>query len=218
MRYELHLSLLLFSSLLLWGCRVCHDPNPAAVSWDSRIREHVLLEKPQFNPETKLDVQVLHFDDSGDFNDSDDSSGLQLLHVRYLSPDGQLFKEESLVAHGEDLHTLGKSFGGFGLMSAVKVGDAIYYTYSWGSGIHRSHVGELSVVSGELMIRESGGFANADLFVRTAEGGVLVEAGDFESFNNWKSAEPLGVVGVAGTSLRIVDSHGIEQTPPFVAQ
>jgi hypothetical protein len=78
--------------------------------------------------------------------------------------------------------TLGVSFGGYGLMSGLVQGESFYFTYSWGSGIHRSHVGKLQIVNDEVKFWDSGGFFNLDLFLsRRTDGEIAVVSGRFES-------------------------------------
>ena len=54
---------------------------------------------------------------------------------------------KSFLMYNDKIYTLGESFGGMGAVSFAVAdinGDnaaELYYTYSWGSGQHRSHIG-----------------------------------------------------------------------------
>jgi hypothetical protein len=98
---------------------------------------------------------------------------------------------------------LGDSVGGAGLMSMTVAdldGDEtpeLAYTYSWGSGIHRSMVGIFGNKDGKANITEVPfAFLSGDVFVKEADkGGVIVENGrDGWKFNEWTSQRRLGTL------------------------
>ena len=138
---------------------------------------------------------------------------LDLLMVRFLSgEEGQQFNEAILIHREGTLTTFASAFGGFGLMSAVVNEGSLYYSYSFGSGIHRTHVGVLSKNDeGKLELRESGAYFSDDLFVRAKDGDIVVESGQYVKFNQWKSARPFGTVKLAAATFTIVDATGKER-------
>ena len=77
----------------------------------------------------------------------------------------QVFREkgrdtgtESYLVHGDQVIHLGSAFGGNGLLSIVVADLArdrrpeMLYTYSWGSGIHRTELAMLRVVAGRIVV------------------------------------------------------------------
>lgn len=66
-------------------------------------------------------------------------------------PDIQIFKYDQSCAafllHGGSIYPLGEHFGGYGVTSLALAdvdedgNEELYFTFSWGSGIHRSQVG-----------------------------------------------------------------------------
>ena len=113
----------------------------------------------------------------------------------------QIYKDGALT-------TFGNSFGGYGLMSATMDEDMLFYTYSWGSGIHRSHVGALSIMGDQIQILETVGFVNEDLFVRNMGGQSIIEVGDYLGFNSWEKSGVLGQPKLLNGSLSIIDHEG----------
>ena len=104
----------------------------------------------------------------------------------FLGPNGRPFNELLLLFRKGEVTPFGTVFGGWGLMSAAVHGNCLYYTYSWGSGIHRSHVGRVSIVQGKLRILDSIGYQNANIFVKVSGQGVSAYQGEFTSFNQWR--------------------------------
>jgi hypothetical protein len=98
--------------------------------------------------------------------------------------DGQFGNEYACLLHEGTAQYLGISGGGWGLMSGLMQGTNFYYTYSWGSGIHRSQVGKLQIVNDEVNFWGTSGFVNKDLFLsRRTDGKIAVESGVYRSFN-----------------------------------
>ena len=103
-------------------------------------------------------------------------------------------------------------------MSAVMVGDELYYTFSWGSGIHRSQIGRLSADGAGLTINESGGYEDVDLFVHKADNRVQVEEGRFIDFNSWESGRTFGWLRTQGLSFTVIDNAGNKIVSRFDGQ
>lgn len=142
-----------------------------------------------------------------------DTLRIQLFLVHYLSGDGRPFNEKSLMYHNGMVRPFAIAFGGHGPMSAVLVGKSLYYTYSCGSGLHRSHVGCLSVDGEEVKIVESEAYCEIDLFVKVVGGRVQVEQGEFVAFNSWKAEKQIGSVKVQDSVLTVVDATGTVVSP-----
>ncbi|MCD4658186.1 MAG: hypothetical protein K8S87_11665 [Planctomycetes bacterium] len=71
--------------------------------------------------------------------------------------------------------------------------DIMYYTYSFGSGVHRSHIGRLSIENERIVMQEFGYFENEDVFIKNINGKIYVEYGfPKEVFNTWTKFESLG--------------------------
>ena len=98
---------------------------------EPKIREYAFHQKPSLKPETRFEIE--EFEVPG----LKSALPIQLFFAKYLTPDGQRFSEMIFAYHDGKLTPFGSAFGGFGLMSAVVEKEILYYTYSWGSGIHR---------------------------------------------------------------------------------
>jgi hypothetical protein len=108
--------------------------------------------------------------------------------AKFLTVEGGPFNELLFLYRRGAVVPFGETFGGWGLMSGVVHGRCFYYTYSWGSGIHRSHVGRLAVERGELKGGESAAFQNVDVFVSKTERGISIDSGEFIAFNRWRGS------------------------------
>jgi hypothetical protein len=81
------------------------------------------------------------------------------------------------------------------------------YTHSWGSGLHRSVIGRMTISKGKILKIESVGFAFADLFVRWVDNEIQVEKGTFVEFNSW-SGDRIGRIKINGSSLILMGDDG----------
>jgi hypothetical protein len=152
--------------------------------------EYVFQVKPTMNPEARFPLREEKAE--GLF----DKLGCQLFKVT----DGVWECASLLVGHGK-VWKLGEYFGGSGVMSACLAdldGDGreeLVYSYSFGSGIHRSHVAAWKPTADGAGREVVAALAfGGDLFVRRlADGTVSVEAGEFKgSVNNWVRGATLG--------------------------
>ncbi len=160
------------------------------------IREHVFRESPKLNPQTRLLID--EFDVSG----LEETLGIRLFLVGLATDGGERFDEKLLLVNGNLIRQFGATFGGSGLMSAVVSGKSLYYSYSFGSGVHRSHVGRMTVKDGDVVLVETDSHPD-DLFVRVENGRIRLETGSFERFNSWKAGKPFGRLEEGGSALRI---------------
>lgn len=141
---------------------------------------------------------------------------LQVFDIEYLNS-GQWFNGFVGLYHDGTITSLAPTVGGHGLMSGVMHNGEFYYTYSWGSGIHRSHVAKLQLANDKLKHWDSGGFQDADLFVSDARGDkVYVLSGEYKDFNHWEAGKEIGTVGTTHSSeLQIVGPNGQVVAPTF---
>jgi hypothetical protein len=152
------------------------------------VRDFAFSSIPQLNPATEFEIRWVPIRGLWP------ALGVQVFKVRCFV-DRQQFNEFDCVIRQGKLTVLGCSIGGYGLMSGVVQPSGFYYTYSWGSGIHRSHIGRMEVVNEELKFWESGGFAGRDLFVSpTSSGGIQVVAGRYAEVNQWLEAQEFGLI------------------------
>jgi hypothetical protein len=119
--------------------------------------------------------------------------------------------------NGGKISVLAPAVGGHGLMSGVMHNGEFYYTYSWGSGIHRSHVAKLRLEKGEMKSWESGGFQDIDLFVTADSGrGVRINSGKFKDFNKCESDKRFGTLSVLNSrEIQIVGTNREVISPTF---
>lgn len=124
----------------------------------------------------------------------------------------------SVLLYDGEYHVLGTSFGGFGATSFAVAdlnGDGcaeLYFTFSWGSGIHRSQVGSFDTA--EKRVREYD-FSNyfSDMVFAEEDGRLFVYGADAEisSFVDiaLKPTEKLGELVFDGGETRLL----VEEAP-----
>jgi hypothetical protein len=95
-------------------------------------------------------------------------------------------------------------------MSAVISGGKLYYTYSFGSGLHRSHLAQLSIVGGKLAFAESGPLLDQDCFVKQDGARIRLEKGEFVKFNAWKAGRRIGEIAAKESGFVVLDEAGME--------
>ena len=194
------------------GCATNNELRISPENLAPFVRERAFRDQPELNPETVFKIKEY------DVENLWEALKIQLLLVRYKSPQGESFNERLLACHDRKLTPFACASGGHGLMSAVMVGDELYYTFSWGSGIHRSQIGRLSADGAGLTINESGGYEDVDLFVRKDGDGIRVEAGRFVSFNSWEPGRTFGWLRTKGSFLAVIDDKGNEIVSRFDGQ
>lgn len=171
------------------------------------VKEYAFKEMPRLNPQTVFKIEEYRVDGLWE------ALRTQVFLARYMSLPGEEFNQSLLLFHEGKLTPFACALGGHGLMSGIVVDKALYYTYSWGSGIHRSHIGKLSVEDEKLKILDSGGYPDRDLFVRHTAGKVQVESGRFIGFNSWEPIAYVGTLQSKGATLIMVEEAGIEVVP-----
>ena len=186
------------------------SPRISPDSVSSLIRSYSLSTIPNLNPDFQLTVTEY------DVKDLYDSLGVQVFYADFLSQDGTWFRSGGYLYRNGTVTLFSDSFGGWGLMSGVVVKRTFYYTYSWGSGIHRSHVGCIFLNGDSLVFLDTGGFMNVDLFVSNcASDSICVYTGAYKSFNSWTLVKDNGwrVIQENGARLAVIDSTGKEVLP-----
>ena len=108
-------------------------------------RAHRFGSAPNLNPKTTFRVREL------DVPNLWSTLGLQLFEAEEIVG-GDAFAWRQFLCREGVVHPFVESFGGHGVMSGVVHANALYYSYSWGSGIHRSFVGRLTIQNGILEI------------------------------------------------------------------
>jgi hypothetical protein len=170
---------------------------------ETLVRDFAFRLKPSLKSDTRFAIEEYSID------------GLKALKVRiilarYLSPDGSQFNEALLIYHDGKLTPFACTFGGSGLMSALVLDGKLYYTYSWGSGIHRSHVGRLTIFGGKLMFAESGPLFDQDCFIKRDGARLLLEEGEFLGFNAWKTGQRIGEISANESGFAVINGAGKE--------
>lgn len=101
---------------------------------------------------------------------------------------------ESFIMYDKDIYSIGTCFGGFGITS-MALADLnmdnqyeLYYTFSWGSGLHRSQIGYFDPVDKEITIFDDS-FPISDLMLTVNKSGDLcvntavIDADSFVNFS-----------------------------------
>ncbi len=86
---------------------------------------------------------------------------------------------ESFILYDGEIYSIGTCFGGFGITS-MALADLdkdetyeLYYTFSWGSGLHRSHVGYFEPINKEIHVFEDDALFNSDMILTVNNSGDL---------------------------------------------
>jgi hypothetical protein len=192
------------------GCLCCDDSADRRIGIreaTALVSEWAFNENPDLNPTASFDV--LEYD----VPDLWETLRVQLFYADYVSTDGQRFNSGLWAYYQGELYSFGVTVGGHGLMSGVLQGQAFYYSYSWGSGIHRSVLGKLTIGDGQPEFVESGGFTERDLFLELVEDEIQVEQGTYRGYNDWTASTPFGTLVDQGSELGVVDAEGSEIVP-----
>src|SRR5262245_10188722 len=167
-------------SFALAGVLACHTAfgqRPASpAELKTLVKNYAFRSKPELKADTQFAIEEYAIDGLKALD-------VQIILARYLAPDGSQFNEALLIYHDGKLAPFANAFGGHGLMSAVVSGGKLYYTYSFGSGRHRCHLAQLSIVGGKLAFAESGPLLDQDCFVKQDGARLRLEKGEFKKFN-----------------------------------
>lgn len=98
--------------------------------------------------------------------------------------------DESFIMYDGDIYSIGRCLGGFGITS-MALADInkdnqyeLYYTFSWGSGIHRSQIGYFNPADKEVTILDYS-FYFSDMMLTVNEVGDLCVNGTvFDSYSS----------------------------------
>lgn len=113
---------------------------------------------------------------------------------------------DSFIRYGDEIFSIGTCFGGYGITS-MALADLnrdgqyeLYYTFSWGSGLHRSQIGYFDPVSKEVTVFDD--FLQDHDIMLTADGSgelcVNSASLDLNSFVDFsvRAQEPLGSIAL----------------------
>jgi hypothetical protein len=175
-------------------------PKPEVV--ERLVREKAFADQPQLPRTVKFRVH------KHEVKGLWEALECEVFEVEYLGEDGTQFNGYSGLYHDGKVSVFATNLGGNGLMSGVMHKGTLYGTSSWGSGLHRSHLFALSIAEGKPKVRRTGGFTSKDLFMSGAKDGTLVvQSGDFDSFDKWKNGTDFGVLATDEKELRVVDAE-----------
>ena len=99
-------------------------------------------------------------------------------------------------------------------MSGYVDDDVFYFTYAWGSGMIRSHLGAIRIVDCDIQSIDSGGIIDPLLVTKSGDD-VVLEVGQLESFNNWSESQYFGEVVLTDDHLEIIDESAETIEPDF---
>jgi hypothetical protein len=187
---------------------------PGIDSLEQLVRDYIRIAQPTMDTSFRLAITV------HDVPGLWDSLRIHLFHAEYQSSDGTWFWDGEFLYRNGTIRIFVPDFDGWGLMSGVMRGATLYYTYSWGSGIHRCHIGRLFLNPDTIVIQESGGYAGKDLFVvKTADNLIaiyLYSCWGSRNFNEFdSSAVKWGLIRETESSITVIDTLGKEIPPNF---
>jgi hypothetical protein len=185
-------------------CRTAFGQRPASpAELKTLVENYAFQNVPKLNPKTQFAIEEYDIDGLKALK-------VQIILARHLLPDGSQFNKSLLIYHNGKLTRFANVLGGHGLMSAVVSGGKLYYTYSFGSGRHRSHLGQLSFVDGKLVLAESGSLLDEDYFVKQDGARLRLEKGEFEKFNAWKAGRKIGAIAAKDSGFAVLDDANEE--------
>jgi hypothetical protein len=136
----------------------------------------------------------------------------QRLSLQVFQVSSDFRQYETYLIKNEKVHPLGEAFGGWGVMSLCVAnirGDGVpnvpklIYSYSFGSGLHRSHVAVWWEQDGKPQEAKVPFAYRGDMFVKVfadlkseaIREGVAIEVGDYQQkINNWTTKAVLGTL------------------------
>jgi hypothetical protein len=178
-----------------------------AAAVEPLYRAHVFKEIPSFNPKVTFVLTEVHIPGLWE------KLGVQIFNPEVIVGDSSNTREP-IIYHEGKIFPLLETTGTSSLKSAFVLGDTLYYTYSWGSGIHRSLVGRLRIVQGKPEKQESFPYLFTDLFVENVSGKARVVRAEFKGFNLWANASAVGWVDLnEPRRLKVIDDAGRDVPP-----
>ncbi len=108
------------------------------------VRDIIVHENPKMNPKARFPLKEITTEAVRD------RLGAQVFQIKEGVQMGETF-----VIRAKKVHRIGQSFGGDGVTSLIVADpsgdgrDKLIYAYSWGSGIHRSHVAVFDCLANE---------------------------------------------------------------------
>ncbi|MBI4622412.1 MAG: hypothetical protein HY736_04205 [Verrucomicrobia bacterium] len=196
--------LLLITGLILNSTSGAAEKQTAA-SIEPVYRAYAFAANPRINPAAKFAFE--EFAPAGLW----ESLGLQIFKVWFVNPDVRAPRDPVILVDGKFSPFVNTTGGG--LLSAVVHGDALYFSYGFGSGIHRSQLGRLRLRGGQPELHESKSYGMADMLVEKTGERVRVVVRDFPHPD-----EPslLGWIDLTETErLKVVDDVGVEVVLPM---
>lgn len=171
------------------------------------VRSFYASSHTNLNPAAEFEIRI------EPVRDLWEALGIQIMKAR-LVVGGQEASRFGCVLYGGTVTELGRSFGGYGLMSGLVKGQSFYFTYSFGSGLQRSQVGKLQIVEGAVKLWATDDFFERDLFLRRTDSAIAIESGLFQVFNGWTEPGDFGwidesdpaatkVIGLDGSVLSV---------------
>jgi len=168
------------------------------------VREEIFRDNPRMNPDAVFPIEEITTDEVRR------DLGLQVFKV---TEKATVQQDETFVVRDGRARRIARGIGGKGVTSMVPAdldGDGrkeLVFSFSWGSGRHRSEVGALIEGQGGLMERNAGrSFFDEDVTVRGADGAAGVYRGDLL----------LGVLVLERGELRLRPAEGLpaDALPP----
>jgi hypothetical protein len=184
------------------------------------VDAHIRAATPKMNPNAKFPLKELTADKAAD-KTTDDVWKRMSLQVFQVA-EGVRQYETFLIRGGKEVRPMGHGFGGWGVMSLCAAdldGDGkpeLIYTYSWGSGRHRSHVAVYREKDGKVQEATAPFACQADMFAAARDNGTVeIEIGDIgRTVNVWTKKAVLGKLSISEKDGQLLADVAIRDDLP----
>ena len=167
---------LLSTTIIVSACSAAADSEQEALAVLAPETEmkivSSMIQDNEFVSENKLFISEYDEDECYDITPDFVAENSDFAIFKYIK------STESFIIYDDHVYSIGTCFGGYGITS-VALADInmdhqyeLYYTFSWGSGIHRSEIGYFDPVNKEITIFDES-FYDSDMMLTVNESGDL---------------------------------------------
>jgi len=196
MKYnEILLSILLL--FILIGCTKKETENKNNNLME-QVRKYSFAANPELNPQTTFEINHYEIDKIQEILET------QVLLVKDIH-DGQAFIGTLFFYRNNTLTPFAGTAGRHGLLSGLVYEKSFYYTYSWGTEEHRSHIGRAMIIDDKVVFQTTDQYVNQYIFVKLAsDNRIEVVSGKYINLNNWTEEMIIGEIDLTEESQIVI--------------